>query len=63
MTRCTVVNPPMLYLEPTTGAVIPPISLATTFAQSAAGVHKVCRVASGKSVDIHGGDDVATNVI
>ncbi|TPX32304.1 hypothetical protein SeMB42_g07634 [Synchytrium endobioticum] len=26
--------------DPTTGAVIPPISIATTFAQSAAGVHK-----------------------
>ncbi|KAJ3308752.1 hypothetical protein HDU76_003826, partial [Blyttiomyces sp. JEL0837] len=26
--------------DPTTGAVIPPISLSTTFEQSAAGVHK-----------------------
>lgn len=27
--------------DPTTGAVIPPLSLSTTFKQSAAGVHKV----------------------
>lgn len=29
-----------LTTDPATGAVIPPISLSTTFAQSAAGVHK-----------------------
>jgi cystathionine beta-lyase/cystathionine gamma-synthase len=30
-----------------TGAVIPPISLSTTFKQSAAGVHKVCNAEVG----------------
>lgn len=33
--------------DPTTGAVIPAISLSTTFAQSAAGVHKVMMCAIG----------------
>ncbi len=33
--------------DPTTGAVIPPISLSTTFAQQAAGVHKVRLAAVG----------------
>lgn len=30
--------------DPITGAVIPPISLSTTYKQDAVGVHKVCQV-------------------